>query len=130
MSKSFLIGAKGLLFNNGNILLLRDSRQFWDLPGGRIDADESPIQALSRELTEELPGIRDISIGPLVGWHRARNFSPKKDHSLMLLIFLVTAQVPEPVKLSHEHDHAEWMSIERAKSVSVQMANIDWDRVE
>jgi hypothetical protein len=47
----------------------------------------------------------------------------------MLLIYLVSAKVPEPIVLSHEHDHAEWVAIETAKKISVQLANIDWDRI-
>ena len=129
MSKSFHIGVKGLICSDGNVLLLRDG-QFWDLPGGRIDADENPIQTLIRELSEELPEIQDISVGQLVGWHRARTYSPAKDHSLMLLIFLVQAKVPEPFVLSHEHSFAKWTPIEAAMEVSVQLSNIDWDRVD
>jgi hypothetical protein len=47
----------------------------------------------------------------------------------MLLIYLVSANVPEPIVLSQEHDNAEWVPIETAKKISVQLANIDWDRI-
>jgi len=129
MHKSFHIAAKGLICSEGNILLLRDG-QFWDLPGGRIDDDESPKQTLIRELTEELPGIKDVKIGQLVGWHRARTYSPKKDHALMLIIFLVEAQLPEPIQLSHEHQEAKWFPIETAGKFSPQLSNIDWSLVK
>jgi hypothetical protein len=48
----------------------------------------------------------------------------------MLLIYLVSAKVPEPIVLSHVHDHAEWIAIEITKQLSVQLAIIDCDQVE
>jgi ADP-ribose pyrophosphatase YjhB (NUDIX family) len=46
---------KALIYNNGKILLSRDiDDEMFDLPGGRLDFDEVPIEGLKRELVEEL----------------------------------------------------------------------------
>ena len=51
------VGAAGALFRDaqGDVLLVRPrSRPGWDIPGGMIEAGESPIQACVREVREEL----------------------------------------------------------------------------
>jgi 8-oxo-dGTP pyrophosphatase MutT (NUDIX family) len=45
---------KGVLLVNGQVLLVKNSRDEWELPGGRIDEGEQHSQTLSREFAEEL----------------------------------------------------------------------------
>jgi 8-oxo-dGTP pyrophosphatase MutT (NUDIX family) len=48
------ISVKGVLLVEGKVLLLRNERDEWELPGGRMDAGETPQQTLKREFEEEL----------------------------------------------------------------------------
>lgn len=45
-----------LIFNNNNeLLILKTSyKDYWSIPGGVIDFDESPLEALIREIKEEI----------------------------------------------------------------------------
>jgi 8-oxo-dGTP pyrophosphatase MutT (NUDIX family) len=45
---------KGVLLVDRQVLLVRNSRDEWELPGGRIDEGEEHSQTLSREFAEEL----------------------------------------------------------------------------
>jgi 8-oxo-dGTP pyrophosphatase MutT (NUDIX family) len=45
---------KGVLLLDGQVLLVKNSRDEWELPGGRIDEGEGHAQTLSREFAEEL----------------------------------------------------------------------------
>ena len=63
---------------------------WWEFPGGKIEAGESPKQALKREIQEEL-GIKITNINPWI----IRTFSyPEK--TVKLHFFIVTAWQGEP----------------------------------
>jgi 8-oxo-dGTP pyrophosphatase MutT (NUDIX family) len=55
------ISVKGVLLLKGQVVLLKNSRSEWELPGGRIDPGESHAQTLSREFAEELAVNVDVS---------------------------------------------------------------------
>ncbi|HEY0964618.1 MAG TPA: NUDIX domain-containing protein [Candidatus Paceibacterota bacterium] len=50
------IAQKGIIEHEGKVLITRDSRDAttWELPGGRLNLDERPVDGLARELKEEL----------------------------------------------------------------------------
>ena len=48
------ISIKGVLLVAGKVVLVRNSRDEWELPGGRLENGEDHAQALVREFAEEL----------------------------------------------------------------------------
>ncbi|MDB5183275.1 MAG: mutT [Candidatus Saccharibacteria bacterium] len=107
--KKFYVGVKGIIVDaEKGALLLRHNNGFWNTPGGRINGDESIDQTLIRELNEELPGIQNIEKGKLLDACRIhKDIVP--DTSLVLVYFLVTAKLPEPLKISDEHVSFLWV---------------------
>lgn len=124
MHSNFHISAKALVTKGTDVLLLRD-RSSWDLPGGRAESQEHIHGALTRELSEELPGIHNIKIGDLIGWQH-RTIYEVPDRDLVLLIFRVHAELPHPIALSAEHDTALWMAQPDARTVLADLA-IQWE---
>lgn len=51
---SYPVSIKGVLLVEGGVVLLRNERNEWDLPGGRIEPGEAPEVTLAREFEEEL----------------------------------------------------------------------------
>ncbi len=75
----------------------------WEFPGGKIDAGESPIAALQRELREEL-GIEAVALEPFM------NLSHEyPDRLVELEFFLVTDWRGEPEGL--EGQGLRWVEI-------------------
>lgn len=103
---------KGIIIgSNNSILLLKDSRSpFWDLPGGHIQVNESPQEALHREIKEET-GLtvtmdtrlfsRDLTIG-----------NPPTEQKR--IAFYLVSVIGEIV-LSDEHDMNAWIPMDDLK---------------
>jgi len=111
MIKKFYVGIKGVIVQDGKVLVLQKNKPdpFWEICGGRIDGDETIEQALQRELQEELPGITNVKAERLLAAHRL----PKDidgDISLMLVYYQVKATLPDPIVLSDEHSAYRWVA--------------------
>jgi 8-oxo-dGTP pyrophosphatase MutT (NUDIX family) len=109
--KLFNVGIKGVIRRDDKVLVVRadPTRDFWEVPGGRIDADEDIGQTLMRELREEVPNIKDIRIGRILDAYRIpRDISP--DTSLVLIFYEVQADFDGDPRLSDEHVDYKWAS--------------------
>jgi len=50
----FPVSIKGVVFIGERVVLLKNEREEWELPGGRLEAGESPPVCVVREINEEL----------------------------------------------------------------------------
>lgn len=60
----FPVSIKGVILHRGQVILLRNERAEWELPGGRLEPGEQPEDCLHREIFEEL--YLDVVVGPLL----------------------------------------------------------------
>jgi hypothetical protein len=49
----FPVSVKGVVIRDGRVLLLRNERDEWELPGGKLELGEDPASCVAREITEE-----------------------------------------------------------------------------
>lgn len=49
----FPVSVKGVAFQRGQVLLLENEREEWELPGGKLELEELPTECLAREVREE-----------------------------------------------------------------------------
>lgn len=107
--KKFHVGIKGMIIKDNRVLILKKkSGDFWDIPGGRIDGNEDIESTLSREIQEELPGSKNISINRILCAHRLHK-DILEDISLLLVYYEINVDLPDPIKLSDEHSEYKWI---------------------
>lgn len=116
MEDTFHLGAKALLWNDGKVLLLK-RKNYWDIPGGRVEKKESVLDALHRELQEEigLIGLTGLSHFMMV---LSSVRIPRPDGDVGLILTVYRCEIPPfTPQLSEEHTDFCWFSPEEAKAV-------------
>ncbi|MFZ2014380.1 MAG: NUDIX domain-containing protein [Nocardioides sp.] len=105
----------GALVRQGRVLLVHrrpDKRarpDVWDLPGGVMEAGETELGALTRELHEEL-GIR---MGTASASHLSRLAAGPEDEPALLSAWLVREWRGTPANVApEEHDDIGWFGLE------------------
>lgn len=63
-SPYYRVSAKALIFDGDRLLVFKDARGEWEIPGGGWEHDESFEECLSRELKEEM-GVAVASVGEM-----------------------------------------------------------------
>lgn len=54
ISDKFPVSVKSLIFDDKRFLLIKNERDEWDIPGGKIENNHNVIETLVREVKEEL----------------------------------------------------------------------------
>jgi ADP-ribose pyrophosphatase YjhB (NUDIX family) len=62
--QAYPVSVKGVVTREGRILLLRNEREEWELPGGRLEIGETPQQCVVREIAEETGWA--VTAGPIL----------------------------------------------------------------
>ncbi len=112
----FPISVKGVIFNDEKVILLKNERDEWELPGGKLEIDETPEICVVREIEEELSIVTQV--GPLLDtwvYHIHKE----------VVVFIVTyGCYPEPfskVSRSPEHKEVGLFLVEEIQSLNMPL---------
>lgn len=140
MEDSFHLGIKALVRNSqGKILLLQvnpaklkaEKQAYWDLPGGRIQKDETVISTLEREVKEET-GLTGLEKPVEVGMVLSNIRIPLGDSSVGLILNIYSVQAPESatIAISDEHIAYDWFApAEAAAMLRVKYPDAFCDKI-
>jgi len=132
---------KGVLFRkiNGSVevLLLRNDRNEWELPGGRAEANETPEACLSREIVEETGLV--VAVGSCIHNGVLTILPPHTPSATDVLISAYGCYLKNPadtnagIALSDEHKAAAWIRVDDLAGLSdvpetYRAAVLSWKR--
>lgn len=117
MNDLFYLGVKAVIRDEMGRVLLLKAKDYWDLPGGRLQAGETEAEALSREVSEET-GLQVTGLGDSLGMSVSGARLPKPEGGQAGLIFSVYECRTDryDVLLSDEHISYEWVDSAAAAS--------------
>ncbi|MEP7103145.1 MAG: NUDIX domain-containing protein [Candidatus Dojkabacteria bacterium] len=107
----FLLGVKALILKEGKILLVKRGSTAptfpltWDLPGGLVDDNELPDDAVLREVQEET-GL-EVENSALM----SNTIFERKGEPALALFYILDYKSGE-VKLSYEHEGYKWVAFQ------------------
>lgn len=115
-STMFPISIKGVVFVNNKIVLLKNERDEWELPGGKIEINETPEECLIREISEELN--LNCSVSKLIDvWM----YNILNKVNVFIVTYLCEKLIinTEILKISHEHKELGLFSIDEIDSLNM-----------
>lgn len=94
----FPVSVKGVVIRDGRVLLLRNERDEWELPGGKLELGEDPARCVAREITEEVGWA--VITGPILD---AWQYHIRDDVDVLIVTYGCHANTEAAPIVSNEH---------------------------
>lgn len=104
-ARAFPVSVKGVAVQAGRVLLLKNERDDWELPGGKLELGEDPRDCVAREIGEE-SGWR-VMTGPILDcWQ----YHIGEGQDVVVVTYGCHVASDESPVVSAEHSRAELFS--------------------
>jgi 8-oxo-dGTP pyrophosphatase MutT (NUDIX family) len=102
----FPVSVKGVVIRSDRVVLLKNERREWELPGGKLEPPESPEACVAREISEELQ--LDVTVARLLDtW--VYEITPQV--RVLIVTFGCSETSERGAVLSNEHKQLEWFPL-------------------
>ena len=102
----FPVSVKGIVIRDDAVVLVRNRRDEWELPGGKLEIGETPEQCVAREVEEELQ--LDVEPATLVdSWVYA--ITP--DVHVLVISYGCVERARRTAVVSPEHTRFAWVAL-------------------
>ena len=102
----FPVSVKAVVIRRGRVILLRNERDEWELPGGKLELHESPATCVAREVAEELN--LDVEATRLLdSWV----YTIAPEVHVLILTYGCTETRENAAVVGDEHERLEWFAI-------------------
>ena len=111
--------ASAIVVREKKLLVVRDKeRKFWTLPGGKVEENESFLEALKREIREELP---DLILTDIKTYREVLGITPHSKKKVRVITFL--AEGSGSICLGAEVTASRWASAKELKKLKLSEAS-------
>lgn len=118
MKKNLKISIKGIICRGDSVLMLKDHKGNWELPGGGIEIGEHPNETLKREFKEEL-GVDAVRIESLVDVWDFYNETEQNLHQFIIIVYSCSVNFSELI-FSSEHLDMKWVGLNQVNNVQMR----------
>ncbi len=102
----FPVSVKGIVARRDTVVLVRNRRDEWELPGGKLELGEAPERCVQREIDEEL-GL-DVEAELLVD---AWVYTIAPGTHVLVLTYGCRERGERVARISEEHFRFEWVGL-------------------
>lgn len=99
------VSVKGVVIVRGKVLLLKNEREEWELPGGKLETSEDPEDCCRREILEET--ALTVRTGALID---AWLYRVAPEGEVLILTYGCELVGEADITISHEHKEGRYFA--------------------